>query len=88
MESRDFVNLWDARQIADHLGLPYPFFASRMMELAIRRGVRRLPMPNQLKHDFDVSKADDLWHEHTTASLEHSVLPQYAAQKPRICWSG
>jgi len=46
--SRELTSFWSARQHADTLGVPYPFFILRALEAAERRGARQPPRPNQL----------------------------------------
>jgi hypothetical protein len=47
-DPRELTSVWRARQHADNLGIPYPFFIMGALRAAERRGARRPPRPNQL----------------------------------------
>lgn len=47
----DIVALWQARQHADFLGLPYRYYLRRAFEYCFSAGYKRCPAPNQIWRD-------------------------------------
>lgn len=52
----DVSALWQARQVADAIGVPYGFYMYEAFERLMRRGWKRLPRPNQLSDDKGMQK--------------------------------
>lgn len=58
----EMTSLWKARQVADALGVPYPFFIRVAMDEAVQqRGYRQVPRPNQLTLNWQVEAVSREW---------------------------
>lgn len=57
----EMTSLWKARQCADALGVPYPFFLRVSMEKAIGRLYVKVPRPNQLCMPWQISAVEAAW---------------------------
>jgi hypothetical protein len=79
--SRELASFWNARQLADQLGLPYPFFVHHAAALLMRWGWKHIPRPNQLygskARDAIVEEVQAKWAEWRQAVSQFSSLPQY-----------
>lgn len=78
--SRECSATWRARQIADGFGMPYDFFIRECIEAAMRRGVTRVPRPNQLYNLLSIPHLEDRWEEYRKALPVFSRLPQYRVE--------
>ena len=76
----EFSATWRARQIADAFGMPYDFFIRECMAAGIRRGVTRVPRPNQLYNLLSIPHLQERWEEHRKALPVFSRLPQYRVE--------
>ncbi|MGO4220779.1 hypothetical protein AB4Y64_02780 [Lysobacter sp. TAF61] len=60
----EMTALWHARQHADQIGVPYPFFIRAAIELAIQRWTKkRVPRPNQLWRESQLAAIRRAWNE-------------------------
>ncbi|GJE78253.1 hypothetical protein [Methylorubrum suomiense] len=73
----EFSAAWRARQVADGFGMPYDFFIRECMEAAFRRGITRVPRPNQLYNLLSMPHLQERWEERRRALPLFSELPQY-----------
>lgn len=71
---------WRARQIADGFGMPYDFFIRECIAAGIRRGVTRVPRPNQLYNLLSMPHLQERWEERRKAVPLFSGLPQYRVE--------
>lgn len=55
----DIVALWQARQHADLLGLPYRYYLRRAFEYCFSAGYKRCPAPNQIWRDPILKAIED-----------------------------
>ncbi|MBA9071032.1 hypothetical protein FHR71_004809 [Methylobacterium sp. RAS18] len=78
--SGEFSAAWRARQIADGFGMPYDFFIRECIAAGIRRGVTRVPRPNQLYNLLSIPHLQDRWAEHCKAMTVFSQLRQYRVE--------
>lgn len=80
--SREFVTLWNARQKADELGIPYSFFVREAMEAVLRRAKRkRFPRPGQLYDDKTLVTVVTKWEEAVNdTSIGWSRMPHYKSE--------
>ncbi len=76
----EFSAAWRARQIADGFGMPYDFFIRECIEAALRRGVARVPRPNQLYNLLSMPHVQERWEERRKALPLFSELPQYRVE--------
>lgn len=84
---REYTSLWVARQRADELGIPYPFFIEHVLEAHMRNGYTKIPRPNQLAagptREKILMKVSEAWLEWLANSFTFSRLPQYMNQAYR-----
>jgi hypothetical protein len=82
--SRELASFWNARQLADELGLPYGFFIHYAANLLMTWGWKHIPRPNQLygseARDAIVAEVAAKWAEWRQAVPQFSTLPQYLIQ--------
>ncbi|MRG54210.1 hypothetical protein GF108_01255 [Phyllobacterium sp. SYP-B3895] len=87
--SREFTQLWIARQHADELTMPYSMYINFCFDFALARDRKAFPRPNQLRAN---EATDFAWHAEIKKFFEDrmrggafqpSDLPQYAIENYR-----
>ncbi|PCI37995.1 MAG: hypothetical protein COB46_12440 [Rhodospirillaceae bacterium] len=80
MKFRSLTSLWQARQYADHIGVPYDFYLRRAFDHLLKRGARKkLPRPNQLHDEKTLKAVDEAW----SAESKDPTARSFLAEDPR-----
>ena len=84
IEGRERLSFWRARLAADSIGVPYPWFISKIFEGKLESGLfkNRLPRPCHLVESGDLEVLKEMWNlEHNGSVLTMAADPFYNVKR-------